>query len=345
MLILDQLAEALRTRHYSYRTEQAYRHWVKRFIFFHGSRNPHALNETHIQAYLTHLAVKERVAPSTQNQALNALVFLYKHVLHIKFPEDVEFTRAKNKQRLPVVLTHEEVQRLFNHLQGQYWLMAALLYGSGLRLMECLRLRVKDIELDRCALVVRSGKGNKDRIVTLDEHLVPHLRTHLAKVRTQHLADLNKGGGSVYLPYALEKKYPKANREWGWQYVFPAASASIDPRTGIKRRHHVGEKMLQKAVKEAVRAADINKPASCHTLRHSFATHLLEKGYDIRTVQEQLGHKDLKTTQIYTHILEKGANAVKSPFSSIVTPRPLGYSQHSKEFDSVEESPALYRVA
>ncbi len=345
MLILDQLAQAIRTRHYSFRTERSYSQWVKRFIFFHGCRDPRELNDTHIQAFLTHLAVKEKVAPSTQNQALNALVFLYKYVLEKPFSEDVEFTRAKNKQRLPVVLTQEEIQRLFAHLQGQYWLMAALLYGSGLRLMECVRLRVKDLDFQHSAIVVRSGKGNKDRVVTLDEQLIPHLKMHLAKMRTQHLKDLNQGGGSVYLPYALERKYPNANRDWMWQYIFPASQPSIDPRTGIKRRHHIGEQQLQRAVKVAVKAADIHKPATCHTLRHSFATHLLEKGYDIRTVQEQLGHKDLKTTQIYTHILERGANAVKSPFSGIVAPRPLGYAQQTREPDKVEEARMLYQVA
>lgn len=345
MLILDQLADTLRTRHYSYRTEQAYRYWVKRFIFYHGSRDPRGLNETHLQAYLTHLAVKEKVSPSTQNQALNALVFLYKHVLQQPFPEDVEFSRAKQKQKLPVVLTQQEVQRMFHHLEGEYWLMAALLYGSGLRLMECVRLRVKDLDLHHSAIVVRSGKGNKDRAVTLDEQLIPHLKMHLAKVRNQHIKDLNQGGGTVYLPYALDRKYPNANREWMWQYVFPASKPSIDPRSGIKRRHHLAEQLLQRSVKSAVKKAQIHKPATCHTLRHSFATHLLENGYDIRTVQEQLGHKDLKTTQIYTHILEKGANAVRSPFSSIVEPRPLGYSQQSSKPDKVEELAVQYRVA
>lgn len=346
MKILDQVRGAARVRHYSIRTEEAYCYWVRRFIFFHGARNPQQFNESHVNAFLSHLAVSEKVSPSTQNQALNALLFLFKQVLHKPFPDTIEFTRAKQNRRLPVVLTQEEVQRLFGQLEGRDWLMAGLLYGSGLRLMECVRLRVKDIDLNRCAIVVRDGKGAKDRVVTLDEQLRPHLRIHLAHVRNQHLRDLNRGGGLVYLPYALERKYPNACREWMWQYVFPAAAESIDPRSGIKRRHHLSEQLLQRAIKQAVQAADIHKPATCHTLRHSFATHLLERGYDIRTVQEQLGHKDLKTTQIYTHILERGANAVKSPFSSVVQPRAIAYRVEQKDNkDKVEESRGLYLIA
>lgn len=347
MQILDQVREELRTRHYSLRTEDAYLYWIRRFLFFHGGRNPALFDANHVNAFLTYLAVTEQVAPSTQNQALNGVLFFFRHVLHKTFPEDMEFTRAKQNKRLPVVLTHNEVQRLFQHLSGVHWLMAALLYGSGLRLMECLRLRVKDLDLDRCAIAVRDGKGGKDRIVTLDESLVPHLRLHLTRVRQLHVQDLSQGAGAVYLPHALERKYPNACREWKWQYVFPAPQPSIDPRSGIKRRHHYYEGTLQKAVREAVLEARIEKPASCHTLRHSFATHLLERGYDIRTVQEQLGHKDLKTTQIYTHVLERGANAVKSPFSQTVGNQPLGYSQQprpEKALD-VRETARIYRLA
>ena len=345
MKILDQVRDAVRVRHYSIRTEDAYCYWVKRFIFFHGARNPEQFNESHVNAFLSHLAVSEKVSPSTQNQALNALLFLFKHVLNKSFPEEIDFTRAKQNRRLPVVLSQDEVQRLFSQLEGRDWLMAGLLYGSGLRLMECVRLRVKDIDLNRCAIVVRDGKGAKDRVVTLDEQLLPHLRIHLAHVRNQHLRDLNRGGGQVYLPYALERKYPNACREWMWQYVFPAAAESIDPRSGIRRRHHISEQLLQRAVKQAVLAADIHKPATCHTLRHSFATHLLERGYDIRTVQEQLGHKDLKTTQIYTHILERGANAVKSPFSSVVQPKAIAYRVEKNRNEKVEEASGLYLIA
>ncbi|RLU03956.1 MAG: integron integrase [Ketobacter sp.] len=344
MRILDQVRDAVRVRHYSIRTEDAYCYWVRRFIFFHGARNPQLFNESHVNAFLSHLAVSEQVSPSTQNQALNALLFLFKHVLNKPFPEHIEFTRAKQNRRLPVVLTQDEVQRLFSQLEGRDWLMAGLLYGSGLRLMECVRLRVKDIDLPRCAIVVRDGKGAKDRVVTLDEQLLPHLRIHLAHVRNQHLRDLNRGAGQVYLPYALARKYPNACREWMWQYVFPAAAESVDPRSGIRRRHHISEQQLQRAVKQAVQAADIQKPATCHTLRHSFATHLLERGYDIRTVQEQLGHKDLKTTQIYTHILERGANAVKSPFSSVVQPRAIAYRVENNK-DKIEEPAGLYLIA
>lgn len=330
MQILDQVRDEIRTRHYSLRTEEAYLYWVRRFIFFHGGRNPALFDAGHINAFLTYLAVTEKVAPATQNQALNGVLFFFRHVLNKSFPDDLEFTRAKQNKRLPVVLTHHEVQRLFQHLDGVYWLMAALLYGSGLRLMECMRLRVKDVDLERCAILVRDGKGAKDRVVTLDESLVPHLRVHLSRVRQLHVQDLAQGGGAVYIPHALERKYPNACREWPWQYLFPAPQPSIDPRSGIKRRHHHHEAALQKAVREAVVKAHIEKPATCHTLRHSFATHLLERGYDIRTVQEQLGHKDLKTTQIYTHILERGANAVKSPFSQTVGNKPLGYGQQNR---------------
>ena len=319
-LHLQKLKEEIQTRHYSIRTEEAYVYWVKRFFKFNRGTDHIHFKPAHIDKFLTYLAVVEHVAPSTQNQALNALVFYFTHVLKRPPSEDMQFARAKPQKRLPVVLTRDEVNRLFLHLEGRNWLMAGLLYGSGLRLMECIRLRVKDVDLDHRCIIVRDGKGSKDRITTLDDMLIPHLRAQLEMTRSLFELDLAAGYGEVYLPNALERKYPNAPREWGWQYVFPADKRSMDPRSRKMRRHHLGEQVLQRAVKNAVRKARIDKPASCHTLRHSFATHLLEAGYDIRTVQEQLGHKDLKTTQIYTHILERGANGVKSPLSVSVAP-------------------------
>jgi len=315
--LLEQVRTALRLRHYSIRTEQAYLGWLKRFILFHGKRHPAAMGAQEISAFLNHLASERHVSASTQNQALCALVFLYKAVLEMPL-EDLEgLVRAKRARRLPVVLTRHEVSRLLSQLQGAQWLMAALLYGSGLRLLECLRLRVKDLDFERRAIYVRAGKGNKDRITTLSDELLPYLRRQLTLVKQIHSQDLANGFGAVYLPYALARKYPNADREWTWQYVFPARQRSIDPRGGVERRHHYDESALQKAVKSAVRRAGIHKPASCHSLRHSFATHLLERGADIRTVQEQLGHKDIKTTQIYTHVLQRGGNAVRSPLADI----------------------------
>lgn len=347
MQILELVRDAIRTRHYSLHIEDAYLYWIRRFLFFHGARNPALFDASHIRAFLTYLAVKENLAPSPRNQALNAVLFLFHHVLEKPLPKDMEFTGAKQNTGLPVVLTQAEVQRLFQHLEGVYWLMAALLYGSGLRLMECVRLRVKDIELERCAVLVRDGMDARSRMVTLDQSLVPHLRVHLSRVRQQHLQDLAQGDGGVYLPQALDRKYPNAHREWCWQYLFPAAQLSIDPRSGIKRRHHLNEQLLQHAVRQAVIAAAIQKPANCHTLRHSFAAHLLEKGYDIHAVQEQLGHTDLQTTQICTHIQERGANAVRSPFGQVVGAQPLGYCQHNHtaRFDTVREARALYQLA
>ena len=317
-LNIRKLQEEIRIRHYSIRTEQAYTYWVKRFAKFNSTVSPTFYKPELIDKFLTYLAVAEKVAPATQNQALNALVFYFNHVLNIKFPEELQFARAKHQARLPVVLTRAEIAQLFCHLEGRNWLMAGLLYGSGLRLMECVRLRVKDLDLHNKCIIVRDGKGKKDRIVTLDDMLIPHLQAQLQFTKSIFERDLASGFGEVYLPYALEKKYPNAPTEWAWQYVFSADKRSIDPRSNKERRHHIGEKSLQRAVKNAVRNANIHKPATCHTLRHSFATHLLENGYDIRTVQEQLGHKDVKTTQIYTHILERGANGVKSPLSASV---------------------------
>lgn len=292
--------------------------WIRRFILFHGKRHPNELGEADVGRFLTWLAVERNVAPSTQNQALNALVFLYRHVIDRPLGDITNAARAKKPQKLPVVLTQDETKRLFRHLDGNQWLPVCLLYGSGLRLMECLRLRVKDLDFDHRAIIVRCGKGGKDRVVTLPDVLVVPLQRHLESVRNLHEKDLRDGFGAVYLPYALARKYPNAPKNWAWQYVFPAAKRSSDPRTAVVRRHHLDDSCLQKAVKQAVLRAGIHKPASCHTLRHSFATHLLERGMDIRTVQEQLGHKDLRTTQIYTHVLQRGGNAVISPLGDIL---------------------------
>jgi len=315
---LDQVRNSIRTRHYSIRTEKAYVGWIRRYILFHKKQHPKNLGEKHVAEFLTYLAVKRRISPSTQNQALNSLVFLYKQVLGKPLGDILDAVRAKRPQRLPTVLSQNEVRRLLRQLDGAFWLPTCLLYGSGLRLMECLRLRVKDLDFDHRAITVRSGKGGKDRIVTLPDPCIDTLKRQLELVRNLHEKDLSDGFGAVWLPYALERKYPQAAKSWGWQYVFPASKRSTDPRSGIVRRHHLDESCLQRAVKLAVRRAGIFKPASCHTLRHSFATHLLERGMDIRTVQEQLGHKDIRTTQIYTHVLQRGGNAVVSPLADIL---------------------------
>jgi integron integrase len=267
---------------------------------------------------LTHLAVKRQVSPATQNQALNALVFLYRHVLDRPLEDILGTVRAKRPERLPVILTRTEVRQLFAHLDGPHWLPACLLYGSVLRLMECIRLRVKDLDFDHRAITVRCGKGGKDRVVTLPDPCIEPLKQQLALVSRLHNKDLQDGFGVVWLPHALAHKYPCAATSFGWQYVFPASKRSVDPRSGVTRRHHLDESCLQRAIKLAVRKAGITKPASCHTLRHCFATHLLERGMDIRTVQEQLGHKDVRTTQIYTHVLQRGGNAVVSPLADIL---------------------------
>ena len=314
---LEQVRNAIRVRHYSYRTEKTYVDWVKRFIFFHNKRHPKDMAEPEVGAFLTYLAIERRVAASTQNQALNALVFLYKAVLDKPLGEIKDITRAKKPRRLPVVLTTGEIKSLLRELQGIHWLAACLLYGSGLRLMEALRLRVKDIDFERCAIFVRQGKGGKDRVVTLASELVIPLKRHLDYIKVMHDKELTEGFGSVEMPFALGRKYPRAHLEWGWQYVFPSRHRSVDPRSGIERRHHIDATCIQKAIRKAVRSAGIHKPASCHTLRHSFATHLLERGMDIRTVQEQLGHSDIRTTQIYTHVIGHGASGVISPLSTL----------------------------
>jgi integron integrase len=315
---LQQVINQIRVRHYSRRTEKTYLHWIKRYIFFHKKRHPKEMGEREVAQFLTDLAVRGSVASSTQNIALNALVFMYRHVLDRPLQEIGGVVRAKKPQRLPVVLTQEEVTRLLSRLQGRYWLIACLQYGSGLRLIESVRLRVMDLDFERRAVFVRNGKGGKDRVVTLADELIVPLQRHLEVVRTQHERDLAAGYGTVYLPHALAKKYPNAQCEWKWQYLFPAGQRSIDPRSGVERRHHLDESCVRRAVTGAVRAADIDKKASCHTLRHSFATHLLERGQDIRTVQEQLGHKDVRTTQIYTHVIQRGGAAVRSPLRDVL---------------------------
>lgn len=311
--LLDQVRQRCRVKHYSIRTEHSYVDWIRRFILFHSKRHPSELGAPEVEAFLTHLAVNRNVAASTQNQALAAILFLYKEVLAIDLPWLDGVTRAKKPARIPVVLTTDEVRMLLTQLDGVHHLLASVQYGSGLRLMEAVRLRVKDVDFQRLEITVRDGKGGKDRRTMLPQTLVEPLQAQLERVRVFHEQDLKSGVGPVYLPYALERKYPNAGRELGWQYMFPAAEPAIDPRSGIRRRHHLGEQAFQRAIKAAVRRSNINKPATSHTLRHSFATHLLESGYDIRTVQELLGHKDIRTTQIYTHVLNRGGNAVRSP--------------------------------
>lgn len=311
--VLDRVRERCRVRHYSVRTEQAYVAWIWRFMRANGGRHPRALGKAEVEAFLTRLATEGQVAASTQNQALAALLFLYREVLQVELPWMEDVVRAKAPRRVPVVLSREEVGRLLAMLDGQAWLQAALLYGAGLRLMECLRLRVKDVDFERQEIVVRGGKGDKDRRVPLPQRLREPLLQAIERVRLLHAQDNAAGLAGVWLPHALARKFPNADRELGWQYVFPAANPSTDPRSGLLRRHHVDEATLQRAVRNARLRAGIAKPATCHTLRHSFATHLLEAGHDIRTVQELLGHKDLSTTQIYTHVLGRGAGAVLSP--------------------------------
>ena len=311
--LLDQVRSVIRCKHYSIRTGQAYIDWIKRYIFFHGKRHPVEMGEKEVADFLSYLAVKRNVAASTQNQALCAVVFLYRHVLQKDLGNFENLIRAKKPVKLPVVFTREEVKKILVQLEGRNWLMGQLLYGAGLRLMECVRLRVKDIDFGYNQVVVRDGKGHKDRVTMLPGIIVENLKTHLQKVKVVYERDLKDGYGMVYLPYALKKKYKHANRSWGWQYVFPASRLSVDPRSGDRRRHHVSESVIQRAVKRAIRQGNIHKHGNCHALRHSFATHLLENGYDIRTVQELLGHKDVSTTMIYTHVLNRGGKGMQSP--------------------------------
>jgi len=311
--LLDRLRAEIRVRHYSLRTEQAYVDWARRFILFHNKRHPKEMGAAELRDFLSHLAVDRNVSASTQNQAKSALLFLYREVLKIELPWLDEVISAKTAKRLPVVLTQVETRDLLNAMSGTMGLAAALLYGTGMRLMEGLRLRVKDVEFARREIIVREGKGNKDRVTVLPENLILPLKAHLEKVKALHESDLAAGFGEVFLPDALAVKYPNAAKAWGWQFVFPSPVRSTDPRSGLERRHHVYETSVQRAVREAARLAGIHKPVTPHVLRHSFATHLLQAGYDIRTVQELLGHSDVSTTMIYTHVLNKGGRGVTSP--------------------------------
>lgn len=320
--LLDQVRDVLRIKHYSYRTEQTYVDWIKRYIIFHKKRHPKELGAPEIEAFLAYLAQERHVAASTQNQALSALLFLYKNVLRQEIAPLPNLVHIGRPKHLPTVLTHDEALEVINRMTGKPRLMARLLYGSGLRLMECLRLRVKDIDFGNHQIIIRDGKGEKDRATVLPDSIVPELQNHLQDVKALHEKDLREGYGEVALPYALNVKYPNAGRDWGWQYGFPASQRSVDPISGIIRRHHLDEGVLQHAVRDAARQTSITKSVSPHTFRHSFATHLLQSGYDtqylrfwagVRTVQELLGHKDVKTTMIYTHVLQRGAGAVKSP--------------------------------
>ena len=315
--LLDQVRDALRRRHYSPRTEQSYVHWIKRFIFFSDKRHPRDMGAQEVTAFLSHLARDRDVAAATQNQALAALLFLYKDVLGQALPWLDQVERAKRPARLPTVLSVAEIQRLLAEMDGTKWLMASLLYGAGLRLRECLKLRVKDIDFDYRQLLVRDAKGGKDRVTMLPQSVIEPLQRHLVRVRALHEQDTASGHGDVELPDAIARKYPRAPYEWGWKFVFPSRKLSVDPGTGVIRRHHVFENYLIRGVKDAARAARIAKHVSCHTLRHSFATHLLERGQDIRTVQELLGHSSVETTMIYTHVMNKGARGVASPLDAV----------------------------
>jgi integron integrase len=311
--LLDLVRAEIRKRHYSYRTEKQYVGWIVRFIEYHGGQHPNSLGGPVVETFLSHLVTTKDVAAATQAQALAAILFLYKHVLKIQLPWLGNVTRARRPKRLPVVLTREEVRRILAELRGVYRTVASLLYGSGLRLLEALRLRIKDVDLSTRSLTVRDGKGFKDRVTVIPDSLIVPLRIRIARLRELHDAAVAAGFGGVELPHALHRKYPRAHLDFGWQYLFPAAHPTRDPRTGTWRRHHLHEQSMQRVMREAVRRSGIDKPASCHTFRHCFATHLLESGSDIRTVQELMGHASVKTTQIYTHILNRGGHAARSP--------------------------------
>ena len=315
--LLDQVRDRLRTKHYSYRTEQSYVHWIKRYILFHGKRHPKNMGEKEIEGFLTHLAVRRKVAATTQNQAFNAILFLYREVLGIEFAGGIEAVRAKRPKRLPTVMSRSEVKLVLSGIGGVPGMACRLLYGAGLRAKECLQLRVKDLDFKLNQILVRNGKGGRDRVTVFPDNVKAELRKHLERVRLLHNDDLANGYGEVALPFGLGRKYPGAARQWGWQYVFPSQRLSRDPRSGKMRRHHIDPSTLRKSIKKASRLAGIHKPIVCHTFRHSFATHLLEDGYDIRTVQELLGHSDVSTTMIYTHVLVRGGQGVVSPLDAL----------------------------
>jgi integron integrase len=314
--LLDQVTDALRTKHYSLRTEKTYVDWIRRYILFHNKRHPREMGAAEVQAFITHLATQANVAASTQNQALSAVTFLYRHVLHTELEFPANTIRPEKSRHMPVVLTPQETQAVISRMTAVTKLMAKILYGSGLRLMECMRLRVKDIDFGSHQIVVRDGKGEKDRVTILPDSIIEDLKTQLLVAKAFHEKDLKEGFGETSLPYALERKYRSASKEWLWQYIFPASIRSIDPVSKREKRHHLDASVLQKAVKQAAKLAKIDKQVTPHTFRHSFATHLLQNGYDIRTVQELLGHKDVKTTMIYTHVLQRGGLAVKSPLDT-----------------------------
>lgn len=315
--LMDAVRRTIQLNHYSFETEKSYCKWIKRFILFHGKRHPLELGAREIESYLSYLASERHVSASTQNQALSALLFLYQKVLDQNLPWLDDIVRAKRPVRVPIVLTRNEVTRILNALKGQHWLAASILYGSGLRLIECLRLRVQDIDPEYLQLTIRDGKGGKDRLTMLPEKLVPHIQRQLEHVRSIHERDRAAGKPGVSIPYAIDRKYLRSPGQWAWQYLFPATHYAFIRSHNEQRRHHLHPSSMQRAVKEAVRKAGITKRASCHTFRHSFATHLLETGYDIRTVQELLGHASLNTTMIYTHVIKRGGKAVRSPFDLI----------------------------
>lgn len=315
---LNQVRDVIRARRYSIRTEDTYLYWIRYFIRHHKFQSIEEMQESHIREFLSFLALKRNVAPSTQKTALNAIMFSYKQVLALELGDFSDFSRARMPKKLPVVLTKQEIRSLLSYLHGDAWLCASIMYGSGLRIMEVVRLRVQDVNFDKLSVLVRQGKGRKTRIANLAPELVSHLRTHIDYVTSLHEKDKEiEAWGGVHLPFALAEKYPDAPYELGWQYLFPAGAFSKDPRSDKIRRHHLSERSIQRSVKKAAVKSQIHKPASCHSLRHSFATHLLERGADIRTVQKQLGHSDIRTTEIYTHVLDRGAQAVRSPLSDL----------------------------